>query len=113
MDVGASLAQAWPSLEDFVQQPVGQLPWGQNLVLLTKLKTRERRLAYAGAAVAHGWVARDAYLAHRTEYGRAHGEGAPQLRAHAPQAALGTGFGIHALFNAVPSALLALGVVLP
>lgn len=41
--------------EAIVQQPVGQLPWGHNLVLLTKLKDRESRLAYAKAAVRHGW----------------------------------------------------------
>jgi predicted nuclease of restriction endonuclease-like (RecB) superfamily len=38
-----------------VQQAVGQLPWGHNLVLLTKLKEREARLAYGEAAVRHGW----------------------------------------------------------
>lgn len=28
----------------FVQQAVAQLPWGQNLLLLTKRKTHEARL---------------------------------------------------------------------
>jgi predicted nuclease of restriction endonuclease-like (RecB) superfamily len=32
-----------------VQQPVGPLPWGHNLVLLSKLKQPEQRLAYARA----------------------------------------------------------------
>ena len=32
-----AFAQAWPDAE-VVQQAVGQLPWGHNLVLLTKLK---------------------------------------------------------------------------
>jgi predicted nuclease of restriction endonuclease-like (RecB) superfamily len=41
-----AFAEAWPD-PDFVQQPVGQLPWGHNLVLLTKLKERGSRLAYA------------------------------------------------------------------
>jgi predicted nuclease of restriction endonuclease-like (RecB) superfamily len=31
------------------------LPWGHNLVLLTKLKTAEARLAYARRALDHGW----------------------------------------------------------
>lgn len=39
----------------FVQQAVGQLPWGHNLVLLTRLKDPQQRLAYAESAVAHGW----------------------------------------------------------
>ena len=49
-----AFAEAWPD-EQIVQQPVGQLPWGHNLVLLTRLKQPEQRLAYARAAIEHGW----------------------------------------------------------
>jgi len=49
-----AFAEAWPSPE-FVQQPVGQLPWGHNVLLLTRLKSGTERLAYARAAVKHGW----------------------------------------------------------
>lgn len=49
-----AFAEAWPSPE-FVQQPVGQLPWGHNVVLLTRLKEPDQRLAYACAALTHGW----------------------------------------------------------
>lgn len=49
-----AFAEAWPE-EQIVQQAVGQLPWGHNLVLLTRLKQPEQRLAYAWAAVEHGW----------------------------------------------------------
>jgi predicted nuclease of restriction endonuclease-like (RecB) superfamily len=49
-----AFAEAWSGPE-IVQQAVGQLPWGHNLVLLTKLKTAEARLAYAKRAVDHGW----------------------------------------------------------
>lgn len=49
-----AFAAAWPD-DAIVQQPVGQLPWGHNLVLLTKLKQAEQRLAYARRAVEHGW----------------------------------------------------------
>ena len=38
-----AFAEAWPSAE-IVQQTVGQLPWGHNLVLLTKLKDPQRHL---------------------------------------------------------------------
>jgi predicted nuclease of restriction endonuclease-like (RecB) superfamily len=47
-------ADAWPE-GAIVQQAVGQLQWGHNLVLLTKLKEREIRLAYGEAAVRNGW----------------------------------------------------------
>ncbi len=36
-------AAVWPDLE-FVQEAVAQLPRGQNLLLLTGLKTREARV---------------------------------------------------------------------
>ena len=45
---------AWPEPE-IVQQPVGQLPWGHNILLLTKLKSRDERLWYARSAIEHGW----------------------------------------------------------
>ncbi len=49
-----AFAEAWPD-EAIVQQAVGQLPWGHNLVLLSKLKDREQRVAYAQSAIQHGW----------------------------------------------------------
>ncbi len=49
-----AFAEAWPDAA-IVQQAVGQLPWGHNLVLLTKLKQPELRLAYAHSAIEHGW----------------------------------------------------------
>lgn len=49
-----AFAEAWPELP-VVQQPVAQLPWGHNIVLLTKLKDPELRLAYAEAVVEFGW----------------------------------------------------------
>jgi len=49
-----AFAEAWPAAE-IVQQAVGQLPWGHNLVLLTKLKDPQRRLAYAQRAIEQGW----------------------------------------------------------
>ena len=47
-------AEAWPDPE-FVQQVVAQLPWGQNVLLLTKLKDRQAREWYAAQAIEHGW----------------------------------------------------------
>ena len=49
-----AFAEAWPD-EAIVQQLVGRLPWGHNLVLLTRLKDTAQRVAYARAAVDHGW----------------------------------------------------------
>jgi predicted nuclease of restriction endonuclease-like (RecB) superfamily len=47
-------AEAWPDFGDR-QQPVDDLPWGHNVVLLTRLQGRDARLAYAQSALTHGW----------------------------------------------------------
>ncbi|MFG6668470.1 YhcG family protein [Halomonas sp. HNIBRBA4712] len=49
-----AFADAWTN-DEIVQQAVGQLPWGHNLVLISKLKAPAERLAYAQAAVENGW----------------------------------------------------------
>ena len=49
-----AFAEAWPD-PAIVQQAVGQLPWGHNIVLLTRLKEPAWRLAYARQAIVHGW----------------------------------------------------------
>ena len=49
-----AFAEAWPDIV-IVQQVVGQLPWGHNLVLLSKMKDQTSRLAYAHAAMKYGW----------------------------------------------------------
>ena len=50
-----AFANAWPAAgEPIVQQPVGQLPWGHNVALLTRLKERDARFWYAQKAIEHG-----------------------------------------------------------
>lgn len=49
-----SFAAAWDS-EEIVQQLVGQIPWGQNITIITKLKTRSDREWYARKVIEHGW----------------------------------------------------------
>lgn len=49
-----AFAEAWPDFA-IVQQAVGLLPWGHNILLITRLKTPEWRLAYAQRAIEYGW----------------------------------------------------------
>ena len=65
-----AFAEAWPDPQ-IVQQAVGQLPWGHNLLLLSKLKTPDLRLAYATRAIELGW-SRAVLLHHIEQIGRAH-----------------------------------------
>lgn len=48
-----AFAEAYP--EPVVQQPVGQLPWGHNVLLLDKIKDPGQRRWYAQAALDNGW----------------------------------------------------------
>jgi len=61
-------AKAYP---EFGQQPVDQMPWGHNTVLITKVKDPKKRLWYAHQTIEHGWSR--AVLVHQIEsdlYGR-------------------------------------------
>ncbi len=49
-----AFAEAWPDPQ-IVQQLVGQLPWGTNLVLMTRVKTAAARRFYAARAIEYGW----------------------------------------------------------
>ncbi len=49
-----ALASAYPD-EQFVQQAVGQIPWGHNLAILDKVKKAEAREWYLREAAAQGW----------------------------------------------------------
>ncbi len=54
-----AFALAWPDLDpgttSKVPQPVAQIPWGHNRVLLDKLDTEDDRLWYAERAASEGW----------------------------------------------------------
>ncbi|MBC7276595.1 PDDEXK nuclease domain-containing protein [Nocardioides sp.] len=49
-----AFAVAWPE-PAIVQQLVAQLPWGHNVILLNRFNTADDRIAYAQAAIKHGW----------------------------------------------------------
>jgi len=38
-----------------LQQPVGEIPWGHNIVIFSKLKQGNERLWYARKTIEHGW----------------------------------------------------------
>lgn len=61
-----AFAEAYPE-EEFVQQVVGQIPWGHNVVLLGKVKDAGEREWYARQTVEHGWSRN--VLVHQIESG--------------------------------------------
>lgn len=61
-----AFAEAWPE-ESFVQQVVGQIPWGHNLRILDLIKTAQERQWYIRQAIEHGWSRN--VLVHQIESG--------------------------------------------
>lgn len=49
-----AFTEAWTDFE-IVQQTVGQLPWGHNVLLLNRIKEKEARLFYVQKAIAENW----------------------------------------------------------
>lgn len=49
-----AFAEAYPD-EQIIQQLVGQLPWGHNVVILTRLKDLGLREWYVRACIEHSW----------------------------------------------------------
>ena len=49
-----NFAKAYP---DFTigQQPVAQIPWGHNILLIQKLESKEERIWYANKTIENGW----------------------------------------------------------
>ena len=62
----AKLATTYPD-EQFVQQFVAQIPWGQNLVLLDKVPDESARSWYLAACAQNGWSRN--VLVHQIESG--------------------------------------------
>ena len=48
------IAEEYPDFE-FVQQFVAQIPWGQNIILLDKVKDIEERKWYINQSIINGW----------------------------------------------------------
>ncbi len=67
-----SFAAAWDT-EEIVQRLVGQIPWGQNITIITMLKNRIEREWYARKIIEHGWSR--PVLVHQIESGLIHRQG--------------------------------------
>src|ERR1039457_1180119 len=67
-----AFAEAWPD-EPFVQQVVGQIPWGHNLRILDYVKNSPEREWYVRATIQNGWSRN--VLVHQIESGLYHRQG--------------------------------------
>ncbi len=67
-----ALAEAYPD-EQFVQQLVGQIPWGHNVYILDRLKDPIEREWYIRATIENGWSR--GILMHQVDSGLYHRQG--------------------------------------
>ena len=83
-----AFAQAWPdaawSDAAMGQQAVSQLPWGHNVMLLTKLKDPAQRLRYAEQAIADGWSRSTLAANIRDQLLERHGKAVTNFQARLP-----------------------------
>lgn len=54
LELMSQFSQTYPDFE-FAKQPVSQLPWGHNILLMQKIKNPKQRNWYASEAVSNGW----------------------------------------------------------
>jgi len=78
-----AFAEAWPD-EAIVQQTVGQLPWGHNVLLLTRVKDRDLRLRYARQAISEGWSRATLEVSIRNRLHERQGRAVTNFDAHLP-----------------------------
>lgn len=67
-----AFAEAYPD-EQFVQQLVGQIPWGHNIYILDRVKDPVEREWYIRATIEHGWSR--GILMHQVDSGLYHRQG--------------------------------------
>jgi predicted nuclease of restriction endonuclease-like (RecB) superfamily len=85
-----AFAEAWPD-EPFVQQVVGQIPWGHNLRILDLAKTQPEREWYIRQTVQNGWSRNVLVLQDRVRPLLPSREGADELQRDPAGAAIGPG----------------------
>lgn len=57
----------------FLQQAIGEIPWGHNITIFSKIKDQTQRIWYANKSIEHGWSRN--ILAHQIELGLFEREG--------------------------------------
>lgn len=53
---------------DFVPQPVAQIPWGHNRLIITKIKSIETAIFYCRAVIENGWTRDNLEIAIKNNY---------------------------------------------
>jgi predicted nuclease of restriction endonuclease-like (RecB) superfamily len=69
----------------FVPQPVAQIPWGHNRLIISKIKNTEEALFYCKATVEHGWNRDRLALAIKNKYYEAKGKSITNFKNTLPQ----------------------------
>lgn len=67
------------TVRQFEELPIAQIPWGHNIILVTKIKDTEERLWYAHMTIEEGWTREALEDAIGSKYFRRHGKAITNL----------------------------------
>ena len=72
------------TVKQFEELPIAQIPWGHNVILVTKIKDTEERLWYAHMTIEEGWTREALEDAISSKYFRRHGKAITNFKDRLP-----------------------------
>ncbi len=73
------------TVKQFEELPIAQIPWGHNVILVTKIKDTEERLWYAHMTIEEGWTREALEDAIGSKYFRRHGKAITNFKDRLPE----------------------------
>lgn len=73
------------TVKQFEELPIAQVPWGHNVILVTKIKDTEERLWYAHMTIEEGWTREALEDAIGSKYFRRHGKAITNFKDRLPE----------------------------
>ena len=73
------------AVRQFGELPIAQIPWGHNVLLITKIKNDKERLWYAHMAIEEGWSRRALEDAIASKYFHRHGKAITNFKDRLPE----------------------------
>lgn len=75
----------YSNISEFVPQPVAQIPWGHNRLIISKVKNTKEALFYCNATVEYGWSREQLEIQIKNNYYQAKGKSITNFENTLPQ----------------------------
>lgn len=73
------------SVSEFVPQPVAQIPWGHNRLIVSKVKNTKEALFYANATIENGWSREQLEINIKNKYFQSKGKAVTNFKTTLPK----------------------------